>query len=106
MEIRKQKTEKNRFENFSQDYFMESTAVLHPIDEVQDTSIEDQLKKCIEKLKKEQKQCVEMFYYESKCYKEISDTLKLNENKVKSYIQNGKRNLKICLEQHMHKENV
>jgi RNA polymerase sigma-70 factor (ECF subfamily) len=106
MEIRKLKTEKKQFENFSQDCFMESTDISHPIDEVSDVSIEDQLKVCIERLKKEQKQCVEMFYYESKCYKEISGTLKIDENKVKSYIQNGKRNLKICLEQHMQKENV
>ena len=106
MEIRRLKTEKKHFENFSNDYFMESTDILHPIDEGSDESIEDQLKKCIEKLKEEQKQCIEMFYYNLKCYKEISNILDIDENKVKSYIQNGKRNLKICLEQHMQKENV
>lgn len=106
MEIRSLKTEKKRFENFSNDYFMESTDTSHPIDEGFDESIEDQLKMCIEKLKEEQKQCIEMFYYDSKCYKEISIKLEMEENKVKSYIQNGKRNLKICLEQHMQKENV
>jgi len=106
MAIRKLKTEKKHFEKFSDDYFMESTDISHPIDESSDTSMEDQLKDCIEKLKKDQKQCVEMFYYESLCYKEISGTLNIDENKVKSYIQNGKRNLKICLEQHMQKENV
>jgi RNA polymerase sigma-70 factor (ECF subfamily) len=106
MEIRRLKTEKKHFENFSNDYFMESTDISHPIDEDSDESIEDQLKKCIEKLKEEQKQCIEMFYYNSKCYKEISIKLEIEENKVKSYIQNGKRNLKICLEQHMQNENV
>jgi RNA polymerase sigma-70 factor (ECF subfamily) len=106
MEIRRLKTEKKRFENFSNDYFMESTDISHPIDEGSDESIEDQLKKCIEKLKEEQKQCIEMFYYSSKSYSEISGKLEIEENKVKSYIQNGKRNLKICLEQHMQKENV
>lgn len=106
MEIRRLKTEKKRFENFSNDHFMESTDISHPIDEDSNDNIEDQLKKCIEKLKEEQKQCIELFYYNSECYKEISEKLEIEENKVKSYIQNGKRNLKICLEQHMQKENV
>jgi RNA polymerase sigma-70 factor (ECF subfamily) len=106
MEIRRLKTEKKRFENFSNDHFMESTDISHPIDEDPNDNIEDQLKKCIEKLKEEQKQCIELFYYNSKCYKEISEKLEIEENKVKSYIQNGKRNLKICLEQHMQKEDV
>ena len=47
-----------------------------------------------------------MFYYEKKCYKEISEDLKIEEKKVKSYIQNGKRNLKICIEQLQETENV
>jgi RNA polymerase sigma-70 factor (ECF subfamily) len=39
-----------------------------------------------------------MFYYNQQCYKEIASGLSIGEEKVKSYIQNGKRNLKICLE--------
>ena len=31
-------------------------------------------------------------------YKEVAEKLGMNEKKVKSYLQNGKRNLKICLE--------
>ena len=106
MEIRKSKSEKKRFEKFSDRYFMESTEILHPIDEVPDCNMEDQLKKCIEKLKDEQKQCIHLFYYEQKCYKEIATELKIDENKVKSFIQNGKRNLKICLEQNKQMVNV
>jgi RNA polymerase sigma factor (sigma-70 family) len=56
------------------------------------------LDKCIEELGKEQKVCVRMFYLEQKCYKEITETTGYDLNKVKSYIQNGKRNLKICME--------
>jgi len=100
MEIRKKKTEKKRFEKYSENYFMESTDISHPIDEVSDNALYDNLKSCIEKLKLEQKSCIEMFYFDKKCYKEISAELKLEENKVKSFIQNGKRNLKICLEQY------
>ena len=50
------------------------------------------------KLKSEQKQCIELFYYQKLCYQEIAEQLKMEENKVKSFLQNGKRNLKICLE--------
>lgn len=57
------------------------------------------LEKCIETLANEQKQCVQLFYLQEKCYKEITESTGYDINKVKSYIQNGKRNLKICMEQ-------
>jgi RNA polymerase sigma-70 factor (ECF subfamily) len=41
---------------------------------------------------------VALFYLEEKCYKEIADDTGYTLNEVKSFIQNGKRNLKICLE--------
>jgi RNA polymerase sigma-70 factor (ECF subfamily) len=106
MEIRKNKTEKRRFEKFSEQYFMESTEIFHPIDDAPESNLEEQLKKCIEKLKSEQQQCIQLFYYEKKCYKEISSFLEMDELKVKSFIQNGKRNLKICIEENLKKENV
>ena len=98
MELRKEKSQKRRYEQFSADNFMESTHSMHPIDEERNDDIENRLKKCIEKLKNEQKACIELFYYKEKCYKEISSELQIEEKKVKSFIQNGKRNLKICLE--------
>lgn len=51
-------------------------------------------------LKEEQQQCVRLFYLEEKSYQQVSELLKLPLSKVKSAIQNGKRNLKILLEQH------
>jgi RNA polymerase sigma-70 factor (ECF subfamily) len=56
------------------------------------------LMECIERLKDEQQQCIRLFYFEERSYKEIAAALKLEEKKVKSFIQNGKRNLKICIE--------
>jgi RNA polymerase sigma-70 factor (ECF subfamily) len=56
------------------------------------------LEKCMESLANEQQQCVRMFYLQQKCYKEITESTGYDLNKVKSYIQNGKRNLKICME--------
>jgi RNA polymerase sigma factor (sigma-70 family) len=53
---------------------------------------------CIKTLPAEQKQTIELFYLQEKCYKEIADTTALDINKVRSFIQNGRRNLKICME--------
>ena len=57
-----------------------------------------QLEQCIEKLPQDQKHSIELFFIEKKCYNEISEITGHEWNQVRSYIQNGKRNLKICLE--------
>jgi RNA polymerase sigma-70 factor (ECF subfamily) len=92
MEIRKNQSEKKQFEKFSADFYMESTSISHPIDEERDSKLEKKLQECIEKLKKEQQKCVQLFYYGQKCYREIANHMGIDEKKVKSYIQNGKRN--------------
>lgn len=56
------------------------------------------LEQTIEELKPEQRDCIKLFYIDGKSYSEITDLLKLDIKKVKSAIQNGKRNLKIKLE--------
>ncbi len=53
---------------------------------------------CIEQLPTEQKAAIQLFYLQEKCYKEIADTTALDINKVRSFIQNGRRNLKICMD--------
>lgn len=77
--------------------FMENGSGLHPLDK-EEPDMEKALADCIEKLKDEQKKCIMQFYYEDKCYNEISKNLGIDENKVKSHLQNGKRNLKLCIE--------
>jgi RNA polymerase sigma-70 factor (ECF subfamily) len=56
------------------------------------------LEKCLEKLAAEQQQCVRLFFLEERCYAEVSQATGFTMNQVKSYIQNGKRNLKICMD--------
>lgn len=56
------------------------------------------MEKCMEKLPEEQKVSLDLFYLQEKCYKEVAEITGYDINKVKSYIQNGKRNLKICIE--------
>lgn len=57
----------------------------------------ERLEAAIGQLKDGQKQCVELFYLEEKSYEEITDITGYDYKKVKSYIQNGKRNLKILM---------
>ena len=52
----------------------------------------------LQELGNEQKRCVTLFYLEKKTYQEISDSTGYSILKVKSYIQNGKRNLRIILD--------
>ncbi len=77
---------------------MENYFDWHPYENNGKEIIEKKLKECIKRLKIKQKQCIELFYLKSHCYNQISDTLNIDVKKVKSFIQNGKRNLKICLE--------
>ncbi len=58
----------------------------------------------LQQLNKEQQQCVTLFYLEKKSYQEITALTGYSLLQVKSYIQNGKRNLKIMLERIQHNE--
>jgi len=100
MELRRMKSGARQEKDFQENVslFMESEPDVHPLDTQQGEALTDALYDCIQRLKQEQRDCIERFYLKEKCYQEISEELDLEMNKVKSYIQNGKRNLKICLE--------
>jgi RNA polymerase sigma factor (sigma-70 family) len=53
---------------------------------------------CISKLPEEQRQTIELFYLQSKCYNDIVSLTGIEWNKIRSHIQNGRRNLKKCME--------
>ncbi len=61
-----------------------------------------ELEHAIPRLSAEQRTCIELFYLQDKSYQEVSQITGYDMNKVKSYIQNGKRNLKIMLEKKHH----
>ena len=79
-------------------YFMESEQDDHLIMEQEHENKINNLKKALKQLKPEQKQCVELFYLHEKSYKEVMELTGFSIKNVKSYIQNGKRQLKIILE--------
>lgn len=56
------------------------------------------LEACMQKLPAEQKQSIQLFYLENKCYNEIVEQTGMEWSKVRSLIQNGRRNLKICMD--------
>jgi RNA polymerase sigma factor (sigma-70 family) len=86
-----------KMEMVNLDDFMEFTPVLHPDDNSREIAMQA-LERCIDKLPAPQKQSIDLFYLKEKCYKEIAGLTGFSLNEVKSYIQNGKRNLKICLQ--------
>jgi len=100
MQLRSQKSQQEKMSDWMAETltFMEIDHSPHPIDE-NPPDLESALEDCISKLKGEQKECIRLFYYENRCYNEIAGTLGLDEKKVKSYLQNAKRNLKLCLEE-------
>jgi RNA polymerase sigma factor (sigma-70 family) len=70
----------------------------HLNDKMEQEARLDRLSSCIETLSAEQRTVVHLFYLENKCYKEIETITGLDWNKVRSLIQNGRRNLKICMQ--------
>jgi RNA polymerase sigma factor (sigma-70 family) len=59
------------------------------------------LEEAIQELSKEQRQCVILFYLQKNSYQQVSEKTGFSLMQVKSYIQNGKRNLKILIDRKM-----
>jgi RNA polymerase sigma-70 factor (ECF subfamily) len=78
---------------------MESDDLLHPNGEVKDLHGK-LLTQALMGLSEHQNRCIKMFFYQNMSYQQISLETGYDIKKVKSYIQNGKRNLKIYLEKH------
>lgn len=77
--------------------FMEIEDIFHPQENNKELKVK-KLNTGIKRLKEEQRTCIELLYLQNKSYKEVSEITGYEMKKVKSYIQNGKRNLKIYLE--------
>lgn len=77
---------------------MQSEEIVHLNGELEKEANFKQLQYCLEQLLQEQRQVIELFYLQGKCYNEIAATTGMEWNKVRSYIQNGRRNLKNCMD--------
>ena len=89
--------EKNRFFEETDVQIVESDDFEHLLDVDKEKQKEDALNGCLATLPKEQRTCIVHFFFEDFSYADIVDKTGFALNKVKSYIQNGKRNLKICI---------
>ncbi len=97
--------------NSNQKTTVDIEKVSYTLQQEDSVSIFDQLKEkditielmleSLTELLPEQQQCVTLFYLEKKSYQEISELLGFNYMQVKSFIQNGKRNLKNIIEKKM-----
>ena len=90
----------NQGEEDNENIFMQLGAILNQDDDKAEK--EEKLvavENAILNLKDKQRECIELFYLKNKSYIEIATQTGYTENEVKSYIQNGKRNLKIILEE-------
>jgi RNA polymerase sigma-70 factor (ECF subfamily) len=81
---------------------MQSGEELHLNGELQKEAAFKKLEHCLQTLPGEQEQTVRLFYLQQKCYNEIVEQTGLDWKKVRSLIQNGRRNLKICMEKIVH----
>ena len=99
MQIRSGKSRERKMDLWikDQENYVEYYPEMHPVDE-EGMEKDTALAECIEKLKAEQKDCVQLFYYQNWSYRQIAEILHIEEKKEKSHLQNAKRNLKICLE--------
>lgn len=84
--------------------FMYLTDSSHPDGVFEKEENLNQLTKCIDALSSDQKQSVQLFYLQEKSYKEIAGLTNSDWNKVRSLIQNARRNLKNCMETHLIKK--
>ncbi len=71
---------------FSEQQMIEDKETLHIL-------LDDALKE----LQPSQKQCISLFYLERKSYRQISDETGWSLMQIKSFIQNGKRNIRLMI---------
>lgn len=99
MHLRKEQSGLKNLQQYKKDSegFMEFEPDLHLNENKKNNQAIETIQDAVNQLNKEQGECVKLFYLEGKSYVEISEITNYSLNNVKSYIQNGKRNLKIIL---------
>ena len=100
MKLRKGQTEQNRktgYEEFAQ-AIMEIEESLHLNGTAEGEQQLQRLELAMQELNDGQRMCVTLFYLDGKSYKDIEQQTGYSDKQVKSFIQNGKRNLKLIME--------
>jgi RNA polymerase sigma factor (sigma-70 family) len=100
MALRSEKSQLGHLKEFQKDQrgFMENDHPLHPDNKAEKEVLFKQLEECLKELNEVQRISVELFFLQEKSYQEVSLETGFSMKEVKSYIQNGKRNLTLCME--------
>ncbi|GIV34305.1 MAG: DNA-directed RNA polymerase sigma-70 factor [Chitinophagales bacterium] len=101
MKLRQEASARNHAEGYRRFMadFMEFEDVAHLLNgKAGSGQIESFLQTSIDNLREEQRHCIMLFYFENKSYEEIALHTGYSMMQVKSFLQNGKRNLKIQLQ--------
>jgi RNA polymerase sigma-70 factor (ECF subfamily) len=77
---------------------MQKEEPMHLNGEMENEANRMALQDCLKRLNDEQRQAVELFYLHGKSYKEMVPLMGIDVNSVRSCLQNGRRNLKICMD--------
>ena len=77
---------------------MEYAPLVHLLDGEGDEARFAALERCLERLPEKQRECIDRFFYGGKSYADISAETCWPVKSIKSFLQNGKRNLKLCME--------
>jgi len=101
LNLRKTKSEDGKQKDFkiNSEIIMESDEDFNPIGKDLKEQELQKLEQSIKKLKEKQQTCIELFFLQEKSYKEVVEITGFDMKKVKSYIQNGKRKLKMMMEE-------
>jgi RNA polymerase sigma-70 factor (ECF subfamily) len=75
--------------------FMENEDFLRPINKNPDEAV---VQVALKQLKPDQRKCMELFFYKDMSYKQIEEKTEYTAKQIKSFLQNGKRKLKLILE--------
>lgn len=80
---------------------VESDSLIDLLDDNEDEEKALAVNECVQQLPEPQRISIMAFFFDNKSYSEIVDATGFQLKSVKSFIQNGRRNLKICLEKKM-----
>lgn len=98
--IRKKKTQLKNVKSYYEFEYEEANYETElRIESVSDDLMLRYMSESLKELKPKQKDCVELFYLKAMSYQQIAEQTGYSLNEVKSYIQNGKRNLKLLIEE-------
>lgn len=97
--IRKRNTVMKNVRSYYEHEYKETTYETEiKIESVSDERLLASMQDCLSQLKETQRTCIEMFYLKNLSYQQICELTGYEINAIKSYIQNGKRNLKLMIE--------